>query len=108
MNNSILELFIYLRADSTAKGHLQSQHGHKQQKQWTTRGQYTDTTGLYSNNNDNKNREDRLSLLGWGETPWVLTPLNGPPLCQSRMIYRRNGASDGMTIGRGKRSTRTK
>jgi hypothetical protein len=28
-------LFIYLRDDSTAVGHLQSQHGHIQQKQWT-------------------------------------------------------------------------
>jgi hypothetical protein len=42
-NNSIL---VYLRADSTTEGHLQSQHGHMQQKQWTTQGQYTETSGL--------------------------------------------------------------
>jgi hypothetical protein len=38
--NSI-QFFIYLRADSTAIGLLQSQHGHMQQKQWTAQRQYT-------------------------------------------------------------------
>jgi hypothetical protein len=46
-NNNFNSLFIYLRADSTAIGHLQSQHGHIQQKQWTTQGQCTKTSGLY-------------------------------------------------------------
>jgi hypothetical protein len=45
-NNNSIQFFIYLCADSTAKCHLQSQHGHKQQKQWTTQGQYTKTGGL--------------------------------------------------------------
>jgi hypothetical protein len=45
-NNKSIKFLIYLRADSAAKGHLQSQHGHKQQKQWTTQGQYTETSGL--------------------------------------------------------------
>jgi hypothetical protein len=40
-------LFIYLRADSTAIGHLQSQHGHMKQKEWTAQRQHTKTSGLY-------------------------------------------------------------
>jgi hypothetical protein len=46
INNSI-QFFIYLRADSAAVGHLQSQHGHIQRKQWTAQSQYTNTSGLY-------------------------------------------------------------
>jgi hypothetical protein len=45
-NNSI-QFFIYLRADSTPIGLLQSQHGHIQQKQWTAQRQYIKTSGLY-------------------------------------------------------------
>jgi hypothetical protein len=43
---SSIQFVIYLRADS-AVGHLQSQHGHIQQKQWTAQRQYTKTRGLY-------------------------------------------------------------
>jgi hypothetical protein len=41
--NSI-QFFIYLRADSTAIGLLQSQHGHIQQKRWTAQRQCTIST----------------------------------------------------------------
>jgi hypothetical protein len=43
-NNNSIHFFIYLRADSTAIGLLQSQHGKIQQKQWTAQRQYTKTT----------------------------------------------------------------
>jgi hypothetical protein len=46
-NYNSIQFFIDLRADSTAIGHLQSQHGHIQQKQWTAQRQYTKTSGLY-------------------------------------------------------------
>jgi hypothetical protein len=47
MDNNSVQFFIYLRADSTVVAHLQSQHGHIQQKQWTAQRQYTNTSGLY-------------------------------------------------------------
>jgi hypothetical protein len=40
----ITQFFIYLRADSTAIGLLQSQHGHIQQKQWAAQRQCTRKT----------------------------------------------------------------
>jgi hypothetical protein len=40
----VIQFFIYLRADSTAIGLLQSQHGHIQEKQWTAQRQCTKTT----------------------------------------------------------------
>jgi hypothetical protein len=53
-NCNSIQFFIYLRADSTAIGLLQSQHGHIQQEQWTAQRQCTKTT--YKNKNNNKNK----------------------------------------------------
>jgi hypothetical protein len=49
---------MYLRADSTAIGLLQSQHGHIQQKQWTAQRQCTKTTYKNKNNNNNNSNND--------------------------------------------------
>jgi hypothetical protein len=53
----IIQFFIYLRADSTAIGLLQSKHGHIQQKQWTALRQCT------KNNNNNNNNNNKVILI---------------------------------------------